>query len=489
MDERAALDVVATRAVETGDADRTLWTDADRAWATRAAGEIVGEGAAAERFLARRAHLVLERLAERRSRIPRAVAGLRWRPWVGAGLIAAAFIFGAIVDGIGSAARIDLLAPPVFGLVAWNLAVYVLLGIATLRTRGPRTGALRRALTRAAGRVSGGEAVRANAVSGVEAAIVAMLARQWAALAAPLYAARAARILHVAAAALAAGVVAGLYVRGLAFEYRATWESTFLGPAAVHALVATVLAPGALVTGLAVPDVAHIAALRAPASENAALWLHLLAATVAVVVIVPRLLLAAVAGIVERRRAARFAVTLDAPYFRRLLRGYRGGSARVDVVPYSYTLAPAAQEGLRAVVGRAFDGDAVLTLAPAVAYGDEDRARGRSDDAAALLPLFNLAATPEPEAHGRFAAVLAPHDDGGAAAVALVDESAWRARWGAADARLEERRAAWRAVLAPCGIAPLFVDLAAPDLAAIERAFDATFAAHDAFGRKNVGSA
>jgi len=480
MDERAALEVAAARAVETGDVERTLWTDADRTWASRAAGEIVGEGAGAERFVARRAHLVLERLAERRSRIPRAVAALRWRPWVGAAVIAAAFIFGAAVDGIGGAARIDLLAPPVFGLVAWNLAVYALLGVAAVRTRGLHRGALRGALVRAAGHAGGTNAVRSNAAPGAEAAIVATLAHQWAALAAPLYAARAARILHLAAAALAAGVVAGLYVRGLAFEYRATWESTFLGPAAVHALVATVLAPGALVTGLAVPDAAHVAAIRAPASENAAVWLHLLAATVTVVVIVPRLLLAAVAGVVERRRAARFPLAQDAPYFRRLLRGYRGGSARIEVVPYSYTLAPTAQDGLRAVVARGFDGDAVLTLAPVVAYGDEDRARGAGDDEATLLPLFNLAATPEPDAHGRFAAALAPRGHAGAATLALVDESAWRERWGGADARLEDRRAAWRAVLAPCGVAPLFVDLAAPDLAAIERAFDAAFAAHDA---------
>ena len=75
---------------------------------------------------------------------------------------------------------------------------------------------------------------------------MAALTADWARVAAPLYAARAARILHLAAAALALGVIAGLYVRGLAFEYRATWESTFLDPAQVRALLAAALAPGAL---------------------------------------------------------------------------------------------------------------------------------------------------------------------------------------------------------------------------------------------------
>ena len=77
---------------------------------------------------------------------------------------------------------------------------------------------------------------------------MAALARDWTALAAPLYAARAARILHLAAAALALGVVVGLYVRGIAFEYRATWESTFLDAPTVRTLLAFAYAPGAWLT-------------------------------------------------------------------------------------------------------------------------------------------------------------------------------------------------------------------------------------------------
>ena len=48
-------------------------------------------------------------------------------------------------------------------------------------------------------------------------------------------------------------------MRGLALEYRATWQSTFLEPAAVRAVVAAFYAPGAWVTQLAVPDVAQVA--------------------------------------------------------------------------------------------------------------------------------------------------------------------------------------------------------------------------------------
>ena len=151
---------------------------------------------------------------------------------------------------------------------------------------------------------------------------LATFARTGGARAPLLYAARAARILHVAAAAFALGIIGGLYVRGLVLEYRATWESTFLDAATVRSLVAFFYAPGALVSGMVVPDIARIAAIRAPASENAAPWLHLMAATLAVVVIVPRLMLALGMRLVERYRAAHAGEDFDEPYFARLLRDF-----------------------------------------------------------------------------------------------------------------------------------------------------------------------
>ncbi len=62
MDESSALLVTAVHVVETGDATHRIWSDADRSWASRAAAEVVGEGAAPEAFVARRARLAFERL-------------------------------------------------------------------------------------------------------------------------------------------------------------------------------------------------------------------------------------------------------------------------------------------------------------------------------------------------------------------------------------------------------------------------------------------
>lgn len=278
-------------------------------------------------------------------------------------------------------------------------------------------------------------------------------------------------MLHVAAAALAAGVIAGLYVRGLAFEYRATWQSTFLDAPAVHAIARAAYAPGALLLRMPVPDAAAVAAIRAPSSANAAQWIHLMAATVSAIVILPRLLLALGARLIERHRAANFVVPLEDPYFRRLLRGFHGGAARVRVIPYSHAPDTAAIAGLESIVARVFGGGAAMTVTAPVAYGDDVEPPDGGDTA--LVALFNASATPEREVHGAFLEALAAR---GASPVALVDASAWAAHWAGEPARLDARRAAWQRLGDDAGVHMVFAELAAPDVAAAVAEFEGAMA-------------
>ncbi|MFO1315522.1 MAG: DUF2868 domain-containing protein [Burkholderiales bacterium] len=473
MDERTALAVTAVRAVETADAERATWTDADRAWASRAAAEVVGADAPPAAFVARRAMLALERLGQRAHPVARLARAWRWRPWLGGAVVAAAFAAGAAADAVGGARRVDILYSPVLPLVVWNLAVYALLAAGFVARYGEpgAPGPLRRAIVWLAGvsrRASGAD--RDDPAGRATGAF----ARDWAARAAPLYAARAARILHFAAAALAVGVVAGLYVRGIALEYRATWESTFLDAATVRMLVAAAYAPGAWLQGAAVPDVAQVAAIRAPASANAAAWLHLMAATLAAVVVVPRLVLALATVLVERYRAAHLRDDLADAYFARLLRGFHQGTATVRVVPYSYSLPAAAVSTLESMLARALGGNVALGVAPPVGYGDEDALPGVAapERGETWIAVFNATATPEREAHGRFLAALRAR---AGTLVAVVDESAFNARWPDDAQRRAARRALWRDAAAEHGTAPVFVDLARPDLAAADAALDAAF--------------
>ena len=53
-------------------------------------------------------------------------------------------------------------------------------------------------------------------------------------------------LMHALAAALALGLIGGMYLRGLVFDVRAGWQSTFLDAGSVHAFLATALAPASV---------------------------------------------------------------------------------------------------------------------------------------------------------------------------------------------------------------------------------------------------
>jgi hypothetical protein len=279
--------------------------------------------------------------------------------------------------------------------------------------------------------------------------------------------------MHLAAAALAGGIVAGLYLRGLVLDFRAGWQSTFLDADVVHALLATLLAPAAAVTGIVVPDVAAIGAMRIEPGQvplaSAAPWIHLFAATLGLAVIAPRMLLAAGAGVQAWRRARRIEVALDEPYFQRLLAEAGRGLARVQVLPHGAPPSAQAALGLRALLARVFGEGVELRMAAATPYGNEDQPPPPEPGATLQLVLCDLAATPEPEVHGRLLELLRSRP---APVLVVADTSAWRARFAALPQRVAEREAAWRAFAQAHG-----VRLLAVALDAVDRADDAAGAA------------
>jgi len=469
MDERTALAVTALRAIETTDRERTAWTDADRAWASRAAAEVVGENADAAAFIGTRARIACDRLAERKDAVVRFARGWRWRPWVGVAIALAAFVVGAASNLIGGAHRVNILYSPVLPLVVWNVAVYALIVASFVLHYGDtgKAGPLRRAVAWLAGGIHRTRRGRNDVASRA----LATFADDWTARAGPLYTVRAARVLHVASALLAVGVIAGLYARGLGLEYRATWESTFLDASTVRQIVAVFYDPGVWVTRLSVPDVAQIEAIRAPGSENAARWLHLMSATLLVVVIVPRALLAIWAGVVERYRARHLVEDVNDPYFARMLRSFSNGPVVVDAVPYSFAMPVGADAVLASLVGRSLGGNVSVRVAPAVAYGSESSVRdGVGAGPHPILAVFNATATPERESHGAFVTTLAGTQR---PLVLVVDEASLSARFGNDPRRRDERSALWREFATEQGHPVVFVDLAHPDVVAAEAAFDA----------------
>ena len=468
MNEKDARAVVLVRAIETTEPARAVWSDDDREWAGRAAAEVVGSAASPDAFLARRAALSIERLGVRQPLVPRLLGAFAWRPWVGWVVPLAALALGVATDRLGPSQRVDVLAFPLLGLIAWNLAVYVVIGLralARLAGRSAAPGPIAQAVARLGGITP--RAVPGGSNAAPLGTAAAVYGADWARLASPLWRARVGRTLHLAAALLAAGAVAGLYLRGIVHEYRAGWDSTFLDADAVHRLLSVALAPGAALTGIAVPDAARLEAIRfgaGGAGENAADWIHLYAATIGALVIAPRLLLALLDRTIERWRATRFTFRTDEPYYQRLLGTLREVPLRVRVVPYSFQPTDEARRGLEALLMRAMGPRTTVVHAASVAYGSDAVPSGapaaRDGAADTMVALFSMAATPEEENHGAFVEALAA-GSGGVPPVAIVDEAAFRARFVGQMQRLDERRDAWRRLLGGHRVEPVFVDLAA----------------------------
>ena len=451
IDEAGARQVLLLQAHETG-GPTPAWSDDDRTWATRLALDEQGPGSPQpERFVLARARHAAQRLRAREPSFGRWLeARPALRPWLLAALLLG-LAAGGLADQIGPSQRINLLAPPVWLLVAWNGVVYALIaGQHLLPARGLARGARRLGALWAPRMPAGPVGLR--------------LGLAWAQWSAPLNGARAALLLHVMAAALAVGLVAGLYLRGLVLDYRAGWQSTLLAPDTVQRVLATLLAPASAVTGIPLPDLAGITQLRVgpgdAAQGLAAPWLHLHAATLALFVVGPRLLLAAGAAWRVRRLQSRGTLPWHEPYFQALRRVATGRQHHLWVLPHGASLARGAQAALQSLTSAACGTGAQLSVGAAVAHGQEDERSACTPPPACtgVLVLVDLAATPEAEAQGRLLGSLA-QTAAGLPLLLLADEAAFVRRFGHLPERLRERRQAWQALAAAHAVTLLPLDL------------------------------
>jgi hypothetical protein len=435
MNEHIARDVVLVRAIETADQHQEILSDDDRMYASRSARELAQWRAADRKveatgddFLQQRSEQILKRLAERhaafagfiRQRNP--LQALSWA------LPLIALLLGAGLDRITDPHRVDLLSAPLLLIIGWNLLVYLGLLVWLFIPSRPRVPHRLKAPRK---------------LPAVLSTAVINFLREWSQLSARLNAARLSRTVHLSAAAFAVGALISLYARGLLSQYAAGWESTFLDAGQVHSLLSVLFSPAVALFHLQGFTLAEIEALRFPSTTPAtggARWVHLYAATILLLVVVPRLLLAVWAQWRAARLSRHFPLDLEQPYFRKLndaMGMAQGGTLRV--LPYSFTLDEQRHRGLEQIAIAMFGEQGRLMLRPSTAYGEQAQV-GDDAEVAATAALFNLTATPEQENHGAFLDALSAALPRGI--TVLLDESAYREHMGAD--RLAERVALWQ---------------------------------------------
>lgn len=431
------------RALEETDAAGERIPLETRMEAGRAAAEASGAA-----FLAKRAEFLLSRLP-RESAARRALETApeeeipRWQrvaPWVA---LAGALVLGWFSHELGEDRRLNLLAFPLLGLMLWNLAV-CLVAIATeLRKKSAAAtpGPL------AALPLKKPDPNAPPADPWVERAEERAL-REWLTLRRPALKAKSKWVFHAGAILLAAGMVAGMYVKGLGRDYRAAWESTFLEQPAVSRLLRVALGPASLATGIPVPEVP-----RENEPVPAASWIHLWAASAGLFIFIPRAVLLASALMAERRSGPDWnKVFADYEAAARSLSGGQPLVARV--VSLQCQPDSKLRDSLRAVLQHLWGGRVIVDFNPPVAYGDEDEFLENFGGLPThLVVMMPFSATPEHEVQGQFIkdlSALAQRSGRPVRGLVALETTAFEARLKDLPEfprRVAERLAAWRKVL------------------------------------------
>jgi hypothetical protein len=466
MNPEDTRNILMLAAVEEADEGGVLLSLKDRHEASREAGAPLPANpgrAAEERFLASRAVLLLGKLRDRLPKEadwldPAAPSHPTRHPALVVSLLALAALAGYASNALGPDKRINILAFPLLGILAWSVLVYLRETWLFLTGRSPRVVA---------------EAFdwfqrRAPEPSAAEDSLAQVLAtakrafgRRWSRLAVPPATARVKAVLHLAALVLAVSAVAGMYVKGLANEYRAVWESTFLTEGAtLRSLLGIVLGPAAALSGESLPTAAELDGIRGAAAEgeNAARWIHWYALTIAIFVLVPRAVLAAL----WRAKAARLIRSLPyretAPrYFARLLATSSGSARSVALVPYAFHPDETTQASLVRRLEDEFGAAVEAVWRPAIEFGGEEEPVDLPDDCAEIIPVFSFAATPERETHLVFHQTLSGRASNPVRFVLLEAAAFDRKSRDLADAatRRAAREEAWRRLFSGGSVALL----------------------------------
>ncbi|HEX2547018.1 MAG TPA: hypothetical protein VHL79_19200, partial [Ramlibacter sp.] len=139
LDEADARQLVLVRAIEDVDGQGKLLSDVERE-------QLEGDALAASRqtavggidfgeYLQQRARRVLAIVGNRNPRLAALQEPDPWRAWLMVLLPLAACLVGAAIDRVDNPQRVNMLSPPLLGVLAWNLLMYLVLLLAAVLPR------------------------------------------------------------------------------------------------------------------------------------------------------------------------------------------------------------------------------------------------------------------------------------------------------------------------------------------------------------------
>jgi hypothetical protein len=245
---------------------------------------------ATEWLLVRRSEALLRLLRERSPGIDHVLAIAGGAISLDRGLLVTAFACGALLSFLDGRYQINILAPPLVGLVIWNALVYLL-----MLGRRPTSSWFAGLYSHWVRRHFEGLLNHSTRFNAPLAPGLRRFAGDWWEVARPLFAARGRRLLHLCAVLAALGLVTGYYFRAHILLSHAGWaDGNLVGPTTAHAFLILLYGPAALLAGITLPTTEGIAELRwtvgSHGGGDATAWVHLIALTAFLYIVVPRLL-------------------------------------------------------------------------------------------------------------------------------------------------------------------------------------------------------
>ncbi|MDH3519289.1 MAG: DUF2868 domain-containing protein [Myxococcales bacterium] len=284
------------------------------------AGSEAGDPRDRERWLVRRAATILERLPQRY----RSLAALEIPPgWVTYPLLGVACVAGIATNTLGPTGKIHAFYNPTSLIIVWNLAVVLLIGARALAQRSlarPLLDALAPFFALSERRWRRARRDPAAARSDLELRVAFL--REFQSAFSGLIAARGAVLLSAASLAFTSGVLAGMYLRGVAFGYNVVWQSTLVqSPQTALDLLELLFYPAVLLAPESFPDLRVVRQLASPGGAPAGPWIHCFALTALTYAVLPRLAVLAWQQWTAHRLASRVTLDLSDPYYEALFRG------------------------------------------------------------------------------------------------------------------------------------------------------------------------
>lgn len=261
------------------------------------------------------------------------------------------------------------------------------------------------------------------------------------------------QMFHLTFCFVVVGALLGLYLRGLVKSYEFVWESTFISdPSVIKALVSAFFWLPSLLLGREIPAISG-----AGMPMQGAPWIHLMAVSALLYVLIPRLLLVGVSG---SRVARSGGDQRDTYLLGQLAKARMVGIRRVILVSYSYGLADDRFQKLKSALKTVVAVDRV----EAVSVGWEETLDSEFSSDCWVVVVFNGVQTPEHEVHGAFIEELGPRIAamGGLLSV-VVDHQALDVD------QQESRELLWRKLAENAQRDLAWVDLAKLDIAGLKR--------------------